>query len=228
MEIRVPHPWPRGQSEALNIQYQFKDRVILNGSLSETRLVAGIDTAFDHRTDMLFAAVCVFTYPDMEEQERATASAKAEFEYVPGLHAFREGPVILLALARLKTRPDLIIFSSHGIAHPRRFGLASHLGVILDIPTIGCARKRLAGNHEEVASHRGASSPLVLDHQQVGTVYRTRDNVKPVFISPGHKCAVDDAAQMVINCLRGFRVPAPLQAAHRLANRMKNNNKKPT
>jgi deoxyribonuclease V len=228
MEISEIHPWPTGQSQALEIQYRFREQIIIEGSLDGINLIAGVDTAFDHKTDMLYAGACLYSYPDMIAREKAGASANASFPYVPGLYAFREGPVILKALSRLQTRPDAILFSGHGIAHPRRIGLASHLGLVLDIPSIGCARKKLVGQHNDVGPDEGSSTPLIVDNKEVGCVYRTRHNVKPVFISPGHKCGLQDAVTVVVNCLNGYRIPEPLRAAHRLANRLKRSNKKPT
>jgi len=228
MEIPELHPWPKGQSEALRIQQSLGPQVVTSGSLEAVEFIAGVDTAFDHIENVLFAGVSLFSYPELIECERATASATALFPYVPGLHAFREGPVILKGLAQLRTPPDVIIFAAHGLAHPRSFGLASHLGLILDIPSIGCARKRLVGQHDEVGPQRGASQRLIVDNKEVGRVYRTRENVKPVFISPGHKCGINEAVEMVIKCLRDYRVPEPLRSAHRLANRAKRNHKNAT
>jgi deoxyribonuclease V len=227
MQMNIPelHPWPRSQSEALKIQHNLKNRIIAAGSLKGVKLIAGVDTAFDHIEDMLFAGVCLYNFPELEEIDRATTSAKALFPYIPGLHAFREGPVMLKALSKLNTRPDLIMFSAHGIAHQRGIGLASHLGLFVDIPSVGCARKRLVGQYEEPGPEAGAASPLLIDNCEVGRVYRTRAKVKPVFISPGYRCDIDEAVEIVVKCLCGNRIPEPIQAAHRLANRMKRNNK---
>ena len=227
MQIPDLHPWPKSESEALEIQSRFRDKIITKGRLDGVKLIAGVDTAFDHNTDTLYAAVSVFNYPEMTEYERVSDSARAFFPYIPGLHAFREGPVILKALSRIRTRPDLIIFAGHGIAHPRHFGLASHLGLILDLPSIGCARKRLSGEYEEVGSEPGANAPLIVNNRESGCVYRSREKVKPIFISPGHRCGITDAVNIVVKCLREYRVPEPVRAAHRLANRIKRNHKKP-
>ena len=221
MEIRQLHPWPTDQNEAVLIQNQFKKEITVEGALNGVRLVAGADTAFDHIANTLFAAICLFTYPDLQQIDTAIASAEAKFPYVPGLHVFREGPVILKAFARLETRPDVVIFAGHGTAHPRRFGIAGHLGLILDIPSIGCARKKLVGQHQEFGSEEGESSPLYMGNSNAGLVYRSRGNVKPIFISPGHKCAPGDAYRLVIGCLRGYRMPEPLRSAHILAGRIK-------
>ncbi len=221
MHIRELHKWPHGRNEAVKIQHQFKNRVVFKGALDNVKLIAGVETAFDHIANVLYAAVCLYSYPDLVEKERATASATATFPYVPGLHVFREGPVIIKACSRLHTRPDLVMFAAHGEAHPRHFGMASHLGVILDIPTVGCARKLLVGEHDEVDEKSGSSAPLMMDTTRVGTVYRSRDGVKPIFISPGHCCDVEAATKIVVSTLREYRIPEPLRAAHRLANRLK-------
>lgn len=225
MEIPEIHPWPVDQNEALKIQYRLREKVVIGGSLDGVKLIAGIDTAFDHTNDILYAAVCIFDFPGLTECERVTASARAVFPYIPGLYSFREGPVIVNALTRLNTRPDLMMIAGHGIAHPRRFGLASHLGLILDIPSIGCARKRLVGQYDEVGPEKDSWSPLIVDNEEVGRVYRTRERVKPLFISPGHRTTVKEAVDYVIRCLGGYRVPEPMRAAHRLANRVKRNNR---
>jgi len=225
MNIQELHEWPRLRHEAVKIQHQFKSQIVLDGSLEDVRLIAGVDTAFDHINDVLFAAVCLFSYPELIEEERVTAWAPAAFPYFPGLHAFREGPVILKAFSYLRIAPDLVMFPAHGIAHPLRFGMAGHLGLILDVPSIGCARKVLVGDYEEVGPLKGSSSPLTIDGEQVGTVYRSRDHVKPIFISPGHRCGLSAAVDMTVKCLLDFRIPEPLQAAHRLANKIKHNSK---
>jgi deoxyribonuclease V len=227
VEIKEIHPWPKSQRDALNLQDIFKDQLVNGGSLNGVRSIAGIDTAFDHNTEVIFAGVCLFRYPGLKEYDCVTASGDACFPYVPGLHAFREGPVILNALRKLKSIPDLLIFAGHGLAHPRQFGLASHLGLIADIPSIGCARKRLAGQFIEVGPEQGDSSSLIVANREIGKVYRSREGVKPIYISPGHRCGVEDAVKVVANCLRGYRVPEPLRAAHRLANRAKRGGKKP-
>jgi len=221
MHIRELHPWPKDKGSAVKIQHQFKNDIILDGSLDHVGIIAGVDTAFDHIANILYAGVSLYTYPDLMPLEHTSASATARFPYVPGLHAFREGPVILKACASLRTTPDLILFAAHGIAHPRHFGMASHLGLILNIPAVGCARKILVGHHADVAERKGASAPLMVNGIPAGMVYRSRDGVKPLFISPGHRCRTEDAVDIVVACLRDYRMPEPLRAAHILANRLK-------
>jgi len=225
MEIPKISPWPKTEQEGLSLQHRLKELIITEGELDGAVLVAGVDTAFDHKNDMLFAGVSLYDIEDMTEYERASASAKAVFPYMPGLYTFREGPVILMALARLRNRPDAIIFSGHGVAHPRGIGLASHLGLILDIPSIGCARKKLAGQYEEPGKERGSVTSLILNNREVGKVYRSRERVKPIFISSGYRCRLESAVSMVVRCLGDYRLPEPLRSAHRLANRVKRNHR---
>jgi deoxyribonuclease V len=221
MHIRELHAWPTNQGDAVKIQHRFKDDIVLDEPLNRIRLVAGVDTAFDHIANILYAAVNLYSFPELKPLERVSASASAAFPYTPGLHAFREGPVILKACSHLRTTPDLMLFAAHGIAHPRRFGLASHLGLILNIHAVGCARKILIGEHAEIGERKGSMAPLMIDGVQAGVVYRSRDGVKPIFISPGHRCRTADAAEIVISCLRDYRMPEPLRAAHISANRLK-------
>lgn len=143
---------------------------------------------------------------------------RARFPYVPGLLSFREAPVLLAAIARLTARPDLLLLEGHGLAHPRRFGLACHVGVLLDLPAIGCAKTRLVGDHGEAADHRGARAALRHRGERVGTVLRTHQGVKPVFVSPGHRVTHDQCCRLVLSLSRRFRMPEPLRRAHVLAN----------
>jgi deoxyribonuclease V len=219
MDARNLHPWPKSEEEAVAIQNEMRGLITVGEPLDGVQLIAGVDTAFDHIANVLYAAVVLFHYPHLEEQEKVADFADACFPYIPGLHAFREGPVILKAFRRLTTKPDLIIFAGHGIAHPRFCGMAGHLGLLLETPSIGCARRRLAGQYQEPAAHKGSSSPLYVENREVGRVYRSRNNVKPIYISPGYRCSLADAVHFVTGCLQGYRVPEPLRAAHRLANR---------
>ncbi len=221
MQIQELHAWPTKEDEATRIQQTLVPHVRLTSLPELVQNVAGVDTAYNPTLDRLYAAVCVYSLPNFNIIDTAKASAEAEFPYVPGLHIFREGPVILKALRRLTIEPDVIIFAGHGIAHSMRFGMASHMGVMLDCPTIGCARKCLAGQFNEVGQAQGDLSELVLGNEPVGVVYRSRENVKPIFISPGHLCTISDAKRIIVECLRGYRIPEPLRAAHRIANREK-------
>ncbi|MCP4566233.1 MAG: deoxyribonuclease V [FCB group bacterium] len=227
MNVHQFHSWPSDENEAIRIQEKLREKITLDSDLNGVELIAGVDTSFNHHTETLYAGVSLFRYPELTLFEKATASRKAEFPYIPGLYAFREGQVILKALNRLKTRPDVVIFAGHGIAHPRRFGMACHMGLLMDIPSIGCARKRLAGQHQEIGSDEGEAAPLYVENKLAGQVYRSRTDVKPIYISPGYKCSIADASRIVTDCLSGYRLPEPLRTAHRLANRIKQPKEKP-
>lgn len=177
------------------------------------RFVAGADLAFDPDSDLAFAGVIVYRFPELEEVERCMARRRLRFPYVPGLLSFREGPALLAAFARLRTEPDLILIDGHGRAHPRLFGIACHLGVLLDKPTVGCAKSLLVGEHREPGAKAGSTTPLLLHGERVGVVLRTRDNVKPIYVTPGHRVSVDSAVGLVRRCLDGYRIPRPTREA---------------
>ena len=190
-------------------------------SLSTYRYVAGADIAYSKQEDALFAAVVVLEYPASRQVVSRWASGNATFPYIPGLLSFREIPLLLRVFAELAITPDVLICDGQGLAHPRGFGLACHVGLLLDIPAIGCAKSRLVGEYEEPAPHSGSRCPLTYKDQVVGSVVRTRENVKPVFVSPGHKVDVDTAVRIVLGTCRGYRLPEPTRLAHLLSQRAK-------
>jgi deoxyribonuclease V len=177
--------------------------------------VAGADLAYDPRRDVLYAAVLVFRYPEMALVEARLVTRPIVFPYVPGLLSFRELPAILHAWRRLRRRPQLVLCDGQGIAHPRGVGLASHLGLLLGVPAIGCAKSRLVGEHGEVGPRRGDRAPLRFDGRIVGAVLRTRQGAKPVYVSPGHLIGLPASVRFVLGCCRGFRVPEPIRRADR-------------
>lgn len=219
--IKVAHPWPDNYKDAVSIQEAFKSHLIAETRAGKINTVAGADVSYSKGSDNYFAAVVVLSFPEMKVVEESWAMGKSSFPYIPGLLTFREGPVCLEAFRGLRTEPDLIIFDGHGVAHPRGFGLASHMGVLLGIPSIGCAKTVLVGDFEEPGKARGSSSPLVYKGTEVGRALRTRDNVKPVFVSIGHMVDLDFACGMVLDCARGYRLPEPTRRAHILVNRMR-------
>jgi len=177
--------------------------------------VAGVDAGY--RDDMARAAVVVLTYPGLEVTDYATADRPVTFPYIPGLLTFREAPAVLDAMEKLTTLPDLLIFDGQGIAHPRRLGIASHIGVLLDMPAIGCAKSRLCGRHEEPDSEKGSHVPLIHNGDIIGAVTRTRNNVKPVFVSPGHRIDLPTSVEYVLSCCRKYRLPETTRQADHLA-----------
>jgi len=188
-------------------------KVELEDRFGEIRYVAGADMAFDPATDVAFAGVIVYRFPSLEEVERRMARRKLRFPYVPGLLSFRECPILLAAFAQLKTEPDLILIDGHGLAHPRRFGIACHVGILFDKPTIGCAKSRLVGEHGEPDVRAGSTAPLMLDGEQLGTVLRTRDGVRPIYVTTGHRVSLASTLGLVKQCVDGFRIPKPTRDA---------------
>jgi deoxyribonuclease V len=183
--------------------------------------VAGADVSYDRGSPVLFAAVVVLDPTSLEVIESAGVEGRARFPYVPGYLSFREIPPLLEAFARLSAPPDLVVCDGQGRAHPRRFGLASHLGVLLDLPTIGCAKSRLVGEHREPGPRRGASTRLRHEGEVIGTVLRTQDGVKPVYVSVGHRVTLDAARRQILALAPRHRLPEPVRAAHAEVNRLR-------
>jgi len=213
MEPRFRARWNLTPREAARLQERLRERVVLEDDFKSIRYVAGADLAFDPGTDQAFAGVIVYRFPELEEVERRAARRKLRFPYVPGLLSFRESPVLLAAFALLRTEPDLILIDGHGRAHPRLFGIACHLGILFDKPTIGCAKSLLVGEHDEPGEKAGASSPLIFRGERVGVVLRTRNRVKPIYVTIGHRVSLDSAVHLVRRCLDGYRIPRPTREA---------------
>lgn len=216
MNARELHRWDVTPREAAAIQQSLRDRIVLQDDLGPVRLVAGADIALDPAEKLGFGGVVVFALPGLEEVERQTSVVPLRFPYVPGLLAFREAPVLLEAFARLRCEPDLLVFDAHGYAHPRRMGLASHLGLVLDRPSIGCAKSVLVGEWDEPPREAGAWTPLVHEGETIGAALRTRDGVKPIFVSIGHRVSLATAARLLLQCCDGRRIPKPTRAADQL------------
>lgn len=209
--------WPTTFEEAVAIQERLRGQVIVADDAPEPRTVAGVDAGFEEDGTVARAAVVLLSFPDLQPLAHALARSPAPFPYVPGFLSFREAPAILDALAMLAVAPDLLICDGQGIAHPRRLGIASHLGVITGLPTIGCAKSLLVGRHDIVPAERGGRAPLIYRGEQVGYVLRTRPNVKPVFVSPGHRVSLERAADLVLACTTRYRLPETTRYAHNLA-----------
>jgi len=207
--------------EARAIQERLRERVVEADRLGPVRLVAGADVSFDRFSPLLFAAVVVFDVASGVLVERAGARSVARFPYVPGYLSFRELPPLLAAFAKLRTRPDLVVADGQGRAHPRRFGIACHLGVALDVPTIGVAKSRLVGTHREPGARRGCRTRLVHDGETIGTVLRTRAGVAPVYVSVGHRVSLGTACAWTLRLAPRHRLPEPSRAAHAEVNRLR-------
>lgn len=212
------HAWDLAPSEAIALQKELSSRVAIGGSApTPPFLVAGCDASatgrWVRRTEEIVAGVLVFQYPGWELVDCAHVKRPAPFPYVPGLLSFREVPLYVEALSKLRLRPDLLLCDGQGIAHPRRFGLAAHLGLLFDLPSIGVAKSRLIGQHTAPGWRRGSSRRLTHRGQLVGRVLRTRDRVKPLFVSPGHRMGIEAAAEAVLRLTAGYRLPEPTRRA---------------
>jgi deoxyribonuclease V len=217
LEIRQLHAWDVSTEQAIAIQEHLRQQVVRQGQVGRLRLVAGVDVGFEDGGKITRAAVAVLSFPDMERVEAAVAVRPTSFPYVPGLLSFREAPAILEALSGLNSTPDLLVCDGHGIAHPRRLGIASHLGLLTGLPSIGVAKSILIGRHAPLGEQRGAWQPLVDQDEIVGAALRTRPGVKPVYVSIGHHLSLETAIELVLCCTGKFRLPEPLRQAHQVA-----------
>ncbi len=211
------HPWDVSTAEAVEIQRKLAPRVVREGVPADVRRVAGVDISVGRGSADGRGAVVVLRYPEMEVEEQVVVEARVGFPYVPGLLSFREIPVLLEAFRQVKEKPDLVLVDGQGLAHPRRFGIACHLGLLLDVPAVGCAKSRLCGEHGPPAMEAGSSVPLTDGDEVIGAVLRTRDGVSPVYVSIGHRIALDEAVAWVLRCCRGYRIPEPTRLAHMAA-----------
>lgn len=212
-------------SRSIELQKALRKKVRLIPLKKKVRTVGGVDVSFSKLSDTLWAGVVVYEYPELKEVESKWIRGRADFPYIPGLLSFRELPHILDALSKLTAMPDVIICDGQGIAHPRGLGIASHLGVIQGVSTIGCAKSRLIGEYVEPNFKRGSYSPLLMNNKVVGVVLRTKDNVRPVFVSPGHMITLQEAIEIVLNTTTHYRIPEPVRSAHNLVNRIRTHQK---
>ena len=224
MKIERLHSWAISPREAISLQRALAGQVRLCKLGRAPKLVAGADIAIDKRSGEGVAAVILYAYPSLEEVEQRSAREKLTYPYIPGLLSFREAPVLLKAFSRLTRDPDVVLFDGQGIAHPRGLGLASHMGLWLGVPTIGCAKSRLIGEHREPGVKRGSCAKLTYEvggrEETIGACVRTRDRVKPIFVSPGHLIDLDASLEIVLSCLDGTRIPKPTREADRLVGRI--------
>jgi deoxyribonuclease V len=206
-------------AEARKLQARISPLVVRTNQFGRIRTVAGADIALKGSAG--YAAVIVYSFPEMKEQERAWSVGELKFPYVPGLLSFREIPLLLEAFAKLRRQPDLVLADGHGWAHPRRAGLACHLGLLLDRPVIGCAKSRLVGKYENPGRKRASVSPLLDGTERIGTVLRTRDGVRPVFVSCGHRVSLAASVRFVLQCCDGYRIPKPQREADHWVKQLK-------
>lgn len=220
---------------AVAFQQRLRELVVASGTIRRPCLVAGVDVSYDfvptrfsrgkQASEFLYAAVVVLELPSLRVVESAGVASRAEFPYVPGLLSFREMPPLLEAFRKLRVTPDAVLVDGQGVAHPRRCGLASHLGLVLDLPTVGCAKSRLIGEYREPGLRRGSASSLRDGGEIIGRVLRTRDGVAPLFVSVGHKISLDAAVALVLECAPRFRLPETTRQAHALVNQLRSEGK---
>ncbi|MFC1735902.1 deoxyribonuclease V [Candidatus Hydrogenedentota bacterium] len=223
MKVNRLHDWNISYKKAVVLQIQLRSRLILNRQLRDVRLVAGADVSCSRGDNRLYAGVVVLDAVDMSVVEEKTIVAETEFPYVPGFLSFREVPPLLKVFAELETTPDVVIFDGQGIAHPRRLGLASHAGLFLGIPTVGCAKSRLVGEYRNPGTEKGAWSSLEDKGEEIGRVLRTRGNVNPVFVSPGHLIDMESSLDLVLRMCPRYRISEPVRRAHELVNNLRRN-----
>ena len=215
--VRI-HSWNVSPDEASVIQINLRNKVKVNALQDAVHLVAGTAVAFDPSYDTIHAAIVVLQYPGMELVEQYGITEEIRYHYLSRLLAFREGPHIMHLHRKIKHRPDVILFHAHGQAHPRRFGLASHLGVLFDVPTIGVSTRILVGQHTELDTEKGHQAPITYDGKNIGIALRSKNNVKPVYVSVGHKTDLNSAIDITMGCVTRYRRPEPLRMAQLAVN----------
>lgn len=221
MRVRRIHSWKISYEEARRLQEKLRDELIIEPLRPGARFIAGTDVSYEKHGDMFFAGVVVWDLKKGELIEEKGAVDKVTFPYIPGLLSFREAPVLLKACQKIRSPVDAVMVDGQGIAHPRGFGLAAHVSFLLDLPGVGCAKSRLIGEHDPVGSKRGDRADLLIAGLKAGVALCTRDNVKPVFVSPGHRMTVDAATRLVLECSTKYRLPEPTRLAHHFVNRLR-------
>lgn len=209
--------WPKTSEEAVAIQNDLCQRVRIANELDNLKIIAGIDVSYDIKTNLTRAFIVLLHYETLQPITSVKAIVPTTFPYIPGFLSFREIPAILEAMKQLSIKPDLLMVDGQGIAHPRHLGIAAHLGVLLDMPTIGVAKSRLVGHHREVGPHKDDYVPLMFKSEQVGIVLRSKHHVKPLYISPGHRVNHLTALRITQHCLTRYRLPEPTRLADKLS-----------
>jgi len=215
------HSWDVSVEEAIQIQEALKKRIILKKPFSKIRTIGGGDVAYSKNGILLFGAIAVLSYPDMGTLDIATTEGKVSFPYIPTLLSFREGPILIKIFQNLKIKPDVMIYDGQGIAHPRGMGLASHMGLWFDLPSIGCAKTPLLDEFTSPGPFQGSFGWIRRDGKKVGVVLRTKEKVKPLFVSPGHRIVLSTSIRLILESCRGFRIPEPLRKAHQISRLMR-------
>jgi deoxyribonuclease V len=214
------HPWKVTPEQAIRIQKNLRHRIILKKSFSRVRTIGGGDVSYQKEGNSLFGAMVVLSFPHMETLDVATACGKISFPYLPGLLTFREGPILIKTFQKLRIRPDVLLFDGQGIAHPRGVGLATHLGIWFNLSSIGCAKTPLLGESVLPRPSKGSFELIQDNGREVGVVLRTKDRVRPVFVSPGHRIDLPTSIRLVLESCQGFRIPEPLRRAHQVSRQL--------
>jgi deoxyribonuclease V len=218
---RALHDWNLTPSEAIEVQKRLRSLVKIDPRKREVKRIAGADVSFNKYSETIYSGIVVLSFPELKIIESVGIRSVAKFPYLPGLLSFRETPSLLEAWERLESRPDVLMLDGQGLAHPRRFGLACHVGLLLDLPTIGCAKSILVGEHDELAAAAGSRAPLIDRGEQVGVALRTKKNVTPVYVSTGHLIDLASAVDLVLKSAPKYRQPEPTRQAHLLVNRLR-------
>ena len=217
MKLQYSHPWDVTPQQARQIQLDLQQKVILEDQFERISYVAGVDVGFEEKNTITRAAIAVLNFPQLELQESKIARIPTRFPYIPGYLSFREVPAVLEALDKIQQLPDMLLCDGQGIAHPRRMGIACHLGILTGLPSIGVAKSRLIGTHKDVPAEKGQYVELMDRGEVIGVVLRSRTNVKPIYVSPGHKITLQTSIDIVMQCLTKYRLPETTRWAHRLA-----------
>ncbi len=215
---QVLHDWNLSPLAAVQMQHELRGRIHIESLAGPVSTIAGADVSFNKFSPLIYAAIVVLHLPSLTIIEETEAVSEVKFPYVPGLLSFREIPALLVAWTKLKTEPDAVMLDGQGIAHPRRMGIAAHFGLCVDRPTLGCAKSVLVGKYQEPSAQRGAWTPMLHQGEIVGAALRTKTNVGPVFVSPGHRLDLEGALAITLQCGGGYRIPEPTRHAHNRAN----------
>lgn len=218
MPIQYDHLTP---AEAIALQQELRTKIHLKPLEKPVTTIAGADISFNKYSTTVYAGIVVMSFPELQILDKAAVTGITEFPYIPGLLAFREVPALSKAWEKLSIKPDVLVLDGHGIAHPRRMGIAAHFGVVMQTPTLGCAKSRLTGRFEEPANEPPAYTDLIHQHEIVGKVLRTKKNCKPVFISPGNLITMEESMELILQCIRKYRIPEPTRLAHNYVNEVR-------
>ncbi len=221
MKVHPLHSWDLTAEEAVALQLRLASQVVTAPTLRSCKLIAGADISYNRFSPIFFAGVVVLRTDDLSVVEKRGVRMEVTFPYVPGLLTFREAPGLLETFARIQSEPDAVMCDGQGIAHPRGLGVASHMGLFLDVPCIGCAKSRLVGRYEEPGREAGSTSPLHLGKKVIGSVVRTKTGVQPVYVSPGNRIDLESSVHWVLATCKGYRIPEPTRQAHLYVNRLR-------